>query len=526
MPTFRVLPFSQNDLNNALANRHASPEEVAVCNPVKYLYGYLADLGAATILVEDPYTDAGFLDDYTAYYARCFSSYGRRCKRLHFLRRALTDDSLRTLIRSRLTNEEKSALEADYLGFVVARPLPQAIIGRTVLKSYSDEGRRHFPVSRNYKVNLFGIELDVAGLAYQEQDTVLAACATVALWSAFHKTAQLFDTGIPTPAAITRSATQAEHYGRPIPQHGLRIEEMCSAVRENGLEPEVIDLRQTSDVPITSLLYSYLCMGVPAVLVVEIPDGGLHAITLTGFSLQKKSQRPQEIAGNASIPPMMGLRIDKFYGHDDQVGPNARLVIRESPEPRPVQTGSPIRLESDTWLAATGQQFLYPIAVVLPIYNKVRLTFLDLQEWITPLHKVFAYILPDPALVEWDIQLSFSNEFKKQVRNEKNLADSVRENLLSTHHPRFWWRATMRYGGFPFCDVLFDATGIARSFPVSVIIWRVDAFAEHAGTLLQDRTKLAGIQSMLRSQRYIDFLERSIKSRNRPADFLETYLAS
>lgn len=524
MQTFRVLPFSQNDLNHALANSHASIEEVAGCNPVKYLCGYLADLGAVTILVEEPYTDAGFLDDYTSYYARCFSSYGRRCKRLHFLRRALTDADLRSLIRRRLPEDEKRVLENDYLGFVVARPLPQAVIGRTVLKSYSDEGRRHFPVSRKYTANLFGIELEITGLAYQEQDTVLAACATVALWSAFQKTAQLFETGIPTPAAITRAATQVEHYGRPIPQHGLRIEEMCSAIRENSLEPEVVDLRQTPNVPVASLLYGYLSMGVPVVLVVEIPDEGLHAITLTGFSLQKKRQRVEEIVGNSAIPPMSGLRIDKFYGHDDQVGPNARLIVRESPDPRPVQTGSSIRLESKSWLDAVGQQYLYPIAILLPIYNKVRLTFLDLQEWITPLHKVFAHVLPNPSLMEWDIQLSFSNDFKKSVKNDENLDESVKEDLLLAHHPRFWWRATMHYGGFPFCDVLFDATGIARSFPVSVVVWRIEAFAEHLAGLLRDPAKLVGIQPMLKSQRYIEFLERSIRVRKNPASLLDSHL--
>lgn len=526
MQSFQALPFSQNDLNNALSNRHASPEEVGACNPVRYLHAYLTDLGVATIVVEDPYTDAGFLDDYTAYYARCFSSYGRRCKRLHFWRRCWTEDGLRKLIRCPLTDQEKSELEKDYVGFVVARPLPQAVIGRTVLKRYADEDRRHFPVTRNYEVNLFGLELQLSGLAYQEQDTVLAACATVALWSAFHKTAQLFDSGIPTPATITRAATQAEHYGRPIPQHGLRIEEMCNAIRHNGLEPEVVDLRETSDVPLISLLYGYLCMGVPAVLVVELPNTGLHAITLTGFSLQKTVQRPQEVSGNPSIPPMFGLRIDKLYGHDDQVGPNARLIIRESPQPRPVQTGSSVRLESDTWLAATGQQFLYPIAVVIPIYNKIRLTFLDIQEWIAPLHRVFAYVLPDASLVEWDIQLSLSNKLKKQIKDDGTLRESVRENLLFTHHPRFWWRATMRYRGFPFCDVLFDATGIARSFPVSLIIWRVERFAEYIRGLLKDPTKLAGIQQMLRSDRYVDFLKRSIEVRDRPADFLENHLAS
>src|SRR5579862_1453263 len=233
----QVVPFTAASLYAALANGHATAEEIAGHGPAKYLYSYLNTMQTATMVVEDPYTDADFLDDFTAYYARCFSAFGRRCKRLHFFRCRLTPESFSTLLGKRLQRSDDEAIRSNYLGFVVARPLPEKIIGRSVLRTYDDDKgtRRHFPVSRSYEVNLFGLNLTVNGLAYQEQDEVLAACATVALWSAFHKTGDLFGTAIPTPAVITRAATQASHYGRPIPQHGLRMEEMCSAIRHNGL---------------------------------------------------------------------------------------------------------------------------------------------------------------------------------------------------------------------------------------------------------------------------------------------------
>jgi hypothetical protein len=526
MPSFLVVSFSVDKLNEVLSNKHASPVEVATFSPVKYLYGYLKDLGANTIVVEDPYTDGDFLDDYTAYYARCFSSYGRRCKRLHFFRRDFTDESLRDLLRRSLTQDEKESLQADYLGFVVARPLPQTIIGRSVLRTYDQDGRRQFPVTREYTANFFGIELYVQGLAFQEQDTVLAACATVSLWSAFHKAADLFGTAIPTPAVITRAATQAEHYGRPIPQHGLRVEEICSAIRHDGLEPEVVDLQRTPDVPLASLLYGYLRTGLPVVLVVVVPKRGWHAITLTGFSMRGPSQWRQEVPGNTEIVPMVGMCIEKFYGHDDQIGPNARLVIQNSPAGvSPVSTKCPIKFES-SWKDPDGEPFLYPVAVVVPVYNKIRLTFLDLQSWIAPLHAVFAAILPKEFRLEWDVHLVFSNEFKKRVKEDSNLAEGVRESLLLTHQPRFWWRAAFTCADLEFCDLLFDATRIARSFPLSAILWRVENFAVQIAKLIEDPTAAAAMRRMLRSDRYIAFLKQSIDLRGRPGELLESHLAS
>ena len=79
MPAFRIRSFSRPELVAALTNRHAVEKDLAKRKTVDYLHGYLANLGARSLLVENPYTDGDFLDDYTAYYARCFTAYDRRC---------------------------------------------------------------------------------------------------------------------------------------------------------------------------------------------------------------------------------------------------------------------------------------------------------------------------------------------------------------------------------------------------------------------------------------------------------------
>ncbi len=62
-------------------------------------------------------------------------------------------------------------LQDGYLGFIVVKPLPRTIIGRTCLKTYDSKGgTRHFPIVRRYPVHLFGIPLRVETLAFQEQD--------------------------------------------------------------------------------------------------------------------------------------------------------------------------------------------------------------------------------------------------------------------------------------------------------------------------------------------------------------------
>lgn len=365
-----VAPLSAENLYKGLENRYATAAEIAAHQHARYLFSYLTQIGAQTVVIEDPYVDGDYLDDFAVYYSKCFTQYDRWCRRLHFFTRHFTrDDFLKYLDCS----SPVADLQGSYLGFVVARPLPQTIIGRTVLQTYdADNGCRRFPAVAKYSASLFGIDLSVMSLPFQEQDQVLAACATVALWSCFQKTSSLFGGSAPTPSAITRSASQTFHHGRPIPSQGLSVEEICTAIRHVGLEPELVDLR-TARPPLFSLVGGYLDMGIPVVLVVLIQGIGLHAITITGYSAQPVAQRADEIPGVPGVP-MKGRRVDKLYGHDDQIGPLARISIRQSP------AGAPFPIQFETsWLdKSTGQpRPVYPQAVITPVYHKIRLKFLE-----------------------------------------------------------------------------------------------------------------------------------------------------
>jgi len=342
---------------------------------------------ARTIVVEHEYVDGDYLDDFASYYVKCFKPYDRLCNRVHFFSQSFDEDRFLKVLKKQLTDGSEEKISKSYLGFAVARPLPDAIIGRTLLRTYPHDGRRFYTAIRSNSINLFGIPLELDSLAYQEQDTVMAACATVALWCCFQKTGVLFQHSVPTPAAITRAANQVADDRRPLPSHGLRIAQICNAVKYVGLEPEVIPVSKSS--PLASLLYGYLRFGVPVVMVVEIEKQGFHAVTLTGYSLRSVPQGPRETIGPKRFLPMVGRRIDEFYAHDDQVGPFARLpIIRPSEDPR-----CPISFEG--WKdpkTGKARDFL-PRAVVVPVYGKVRLTFTDIQKWLERLTNILRLLI-------------------------------------------------------------------------------------------------------------------------------------
>lgn len=474
MDPFEILPFTPDHLFASLGNTFRSPAEVGAHSGAQYLRRYLEFLGVQTIVVENGYVDGDYLDDFASYYVRCFRSYDRHCKRLHFFDRAIDKEEFLQFIRGDLLSWYIPDLKGSYLGFVVARPLPEAIIGRTLLKTYpADNGRRNYSCIRTYKANLFGVELSVDSLPFQEQDTVLAACATVSLWSAFHKTAELFGTPTPTPAEITRVANQVVQPGRPLPSHGLSIQQICNSIRHVGLDPEVVEMKTST--PIVSLIYGHLRMGLPVILGVGVPGLGLHAVTLTGYSLRDAQVRASEVAPGQNAIPLTGLRIDEFYAHDDQSGPFTRLrIMHPPPAPNPMTNRAdlPVFFEEDVTDPLTGAvtpRTLYPITVVVPVYHKIRVTYLDVLSWLTRLHRNLVQNL-GVAGPEWDLNLTTTNNYKARLR-EFGLPVQQVEELLFEQHPRFIWRATLRFNGTSALELLADATDMARSFPVYRAVW-------------------------------------------------------
>src|SRR5207249_3635298 len=100
----------------------------------------------------------------------------------------------------------------DYLGFSVIKPLSGSPVGRTVLACYGKEKGdgtiRLFPGTRDYRVHVLGIELLIRGLAFQQQDLGVSACATTALWCSLQKLRDREELGGAVPAQITQLASR------------------------------------------------------------------------------------------------------------------------------------------------------------------------------------------------------------------------------------------------------------------------------------------------------------------------------
>lgn len=84
--------------------------------------------------MEHHYISKDYLVDFASCYSSCFDDYPKKCNRIHFFSSVFPEaDFDEVIIRE---NETAATFWEWYLGFIVAKPIPLKVIGKTVLKIY------------------------------------------------------------------------------------------------------------------------------------------------------------------------------------------------------------------------------------------------------------------------------------------------------------------------------------------------------------------------------------------------------
>ncbi|SHK13466.1 hypothetical protein SAMN05216369_0610 [Marinobacter antarcticus] len=294
----------------------------------KYIISYLSGAGAKTILVEENYFDRDYLDEFSSFYSRVAVGYPNVCKRLHIFGPNEIDRD--GFLESLNASDEEKVLQNNYLGFIVLRPIPSAPFGRTVLALYPDkmpETPRITEPARDYHVHIAGVQLSVKGLAWQQQDTGVAACATIGLWTMFHSSALDDHHAIPTTAEIT---TSAEQFGaRAFPSKGMTMNQILEAIHRQNFNPVAVsgDINKGGVVVgFSEKRFSINCMsfirsGYPVLLLGHNGSGG-HAICLVGARENQVGEDNNEAVCAEDENSIY------FYVHDDNYGPNIRFRLK------------------------------------------------------------------------------------------------------------------------------------------------------------------------------------------------------
>lgn len=474
----QVFAFQPQTFRAAIA-QSCGLADYSVPPQVEYLQSFLSskELKTKTIILESPYTDRHYTEEYRSYYSTLFNAPPQQTTRLHFFQDNFDQAAFEQLIADAATGDTaysqvSKRLNKVYLGFVVIRPLPSAPIGRTVLRPYGKVSSRWYvqPVQR---VHLAGIELHVTGVPFQQQEVAVGVCATTAIWVALAAAARASGHKSPTPNQITEAATRHVLTNRATPADGgLDLSQVLESIRASGYEPYLIKPTEQGFSVFTLALKCYLRSNIPAVLLLSTQPQ-FHAVTLVGYRTSDDDQqcKPLELACTTSAIKSNG--ITKFYVHEDRLGPYTRMKWL-SPESHGAAMGEQCDLPAlqhepythDRYEYSSGPMGVY--AAIVPLNSKLRLSALGLLTTARELRSMIRMLFGQEADDNLFMETKFvqSGEYVRELLRLE-IATPMRAMRIATKltFPRYVGIIRFFIREKAVCDIVCDTSDVLRTQP-------------------------------------------------------------
>jgi len=408
-----------------------------------------------TVVVERRYRDKDHSKALSSYYAKSFRQVEAECTRLHFFNRRLPSDFLDT--------KSTQELERSYLGFCVLRPFTHRRIGRTVLRRLGYQPTLEFPTCQGiFKVNLAGHEISVEGSAFIEQDTMVAACASAAIWTSTTIMGTRFGLQQRSTSEITQLATQYLIQNRPMPSEGLIVEQMLQCIRTMDYDPLLVGVNNQKQAKHD--IYSYIESEIPPILLCDFVNGEGHAIVGVGHGFHLPVTTPSKTTVKWPGEPELEFArssewVPLILVNDDQRGPYRKLTFIEDTQTLTQKINTlhsnvnvadleleewkcPITIDVNMPFSAygVGEEIANIWGIIIPLPKGVLLTNNQAESksarvilWWHIWNKV-----PLPKDLVLRTYLVRSNEYKERARNSA-MDPFVKSLLTGKPMPRWIW---------------------------------------------------------------------------------------
>lgn len=454
-----VVPFGAASFVELIrAASRAAPTSRTVVAQVEYLARYCKALGARTVVIEDHYIDRHYLDEFAFYYCRSLSPPENHVRRFHLFEQSFDEGALRRRIRDIAKGHTvPSPIERAYRGFVSIRPIPAVPIGRTVLSRLDDGEPRDIWATGKQTVHLANLELQVDGLAFQQQDLAVGACATAALWSALSRVTRMEHMRAPTPAEVSEAA--GRHLlasGRVVPAAaGLTIQQLSEAVRGCGFAPEYV--RAERNEIFIATLHAYLLSGIPPVLILRGPLDG-HAVTAVGFRAEGAAHPLLQ-----HTVQLRSARLTKLYIHDDRIGPYARCFPIPTAASDDWKESLVLKVEADCSKPTSTVETWVVVAALVPVYPKIRLSVRNLLTLAEAMAEVMESTVGGDRTQRLSVELFYrrSGEYLRGLGGE---VDPTRagDGLIELALPRWCGVVRWYFDETPIVEFVYDTTDVLR----------------------------------------------------------------
>jgi hypothetical protein len=226
------------------------------------------------VILEYPYVDKVYRNSYYRYYASKNNGAYRDCIRLSFLRKELTHEDLRG-------KDVTAALQQEYLGYMVIRPTPPSIVGRSAITPQA-KGNQLSICLASMSGTLAGVKLSVNAFPHSSQDSETISCAETTIWSLMEYYSTKYPDYRPVLPADIIDVLAASTAERQLPSTGLNIAQMAYALKKFGFGPRIYTA--AADQPtFQAIVSTYIESGIPLVAALKNKNGSIgHASLIIG----------------------------------------------------------------------------------------------------------------------------------------------------------------------------------------------------------------------------------------------------
>lgn len=480
MTPYLICKFEKQTLSNLIKECFGSHfPHVYNKAQIAYIFRYLNDMKCKSVLLEPTYIDRDYLEDYNHYYVKGFNNKGFKTARLHFFSKQINHKMIDNILRKNNSKSVIDELKKNYLGFMVVKPLPKTFIGKTCLRPYDSLIQSPFKKTllREYTVDLFGISLTVDSVAFQEQDMIVSAYATTALWSALHASKHRDLSTIPSCSEITINAINyIPGSNNSFPNLSLTNKQLLRSIDVEKFKHHLFKVDEISDEEFHQLVETHINSNIPLILrgtIYEVKDDKTfirkndHAVTILGYNSNE---------GKA------------LYIHNDRQGPFVRSRYLKSKITETTEWGLTFQEKDDLKKWKKAHEVLVPDSIIVLTKSKVRLS----SEYAYTTAKLIKYLFETLLKInniERTLQLSFSIKLKEiseirsdvlnfnfqKMGNDKfgiDYCENKRIEFLTHAYSKHHWIVEFKLDEAYCFDVLFDATDIPQGDAVSGIIYK------------------------------------------------------
>lgn len=382
------------------------------------------------IIVEFPYRDFDFSSTYSMFYTKKHKRVSRESLRLHFF-----GDKIQ---------------QASYYGFMTLRPSLVEQRGRSHISPKAiKKPESIYIVTNTVTAHLFGQVLNVESFPWMAQETDIAVCAHVAVWSIIN----YYATKYPRYRnfSIAEIASEVPGYlGRTIPSEGLNLLQISTLLTKAGFYPLFLKKDSQNPEAFFQAVYAYIESGIPLVGAMTKKE---HAIAIIGHGpLKNKFSSISKDTFQWSVDC-----IDSFIISDDNTLPLTSIT----------------RQKSENNYCFEDLDY-----ILIPLYEKMYLNANVVIERIRYLIKAEGLDIPQKAVCR--PYLTSTRSLKKQAFANKSMNDNLKNILLRLPTPQFVWCA----------DFMLAEDCFSKTYSRIIIDSTAGSYEDEPWLLLHDQEKI------------------------------------